>query len=287
MPARFRASQRTMTSIAIATFLSLALAAGPCLAQSPPRRIGPAEGLGFGLQDVGRYERCLTRARSAPQEAFDEAKSWSARGGGDAARHCAALALLHGGEPALAAEQLEQLANAMEKRPAALRAEILAQASHAWLAVDDLPRARMAATAALRLDGRNPEIWIDRAEALAAAGAYWEAIDDLNRALELDPRRAEALAFRAAAYRHVDAKDLAREDVDRALALNPRLPEAWLERGILDRLAGDAAGARRAWLQVLVLDADGPAGDAARESIAALEHKLDPAGAERTRPARR
>lgn len=273
-----------LRSLLALTLIGLSVIAA---AQAPPRRIGPADGLGFGLQDVGRYERCLSRARSAPQAAFDEAKAWASRGGGDAARHCAALALLHGGEAELAAEELEQLANTMGSRPAALRAEILAQAARAWLAVDDLARARMAATAALRLDARNPEIWIDRAEALAGARAYWEAIDDLNRALDIDPKRAEALVFRAAAYRHVEVADLAREDVDRAIEINPQLAEAWLERGILNRIAGDVAAARRDWLRVLVLDADGPVGDAARDNIAELELKLAPSAAERPRPVRR
>ncbi|MBM3522075.1 MAG: hypothetical protein FJX57_03895 [Alphaproteobacteria bacterium] len=276
-----------MTALAAAIALSLLLDASLAAAQSPPRRIGPQDGLGFGLQDVGGYERCLARARSAPKEGLDDAKAWAARGGGYAARHCAAIALLHGGELELAAEQLEQLANVMTGRPAAIRAEILAQAARAWLGVDDLPRARIAASAALRLDPRNAELWVDRAEALAAASAYWEAIDDLNRALELDPKRAEALVFRAAAYRRVDALELAREDVRRALALDPRLAEAWLEHGILARMAGELAVARRAWLQVLVLDADGPAGDAARENIAALEHRDAPAPVDRPRPPRR
>lgn len=276
-----------MRACAVLLVVAIVLASMPAPAQAPPRRIGAEDGLGFGLQEVGGYERCLARARSSPQDGLVEAKAWAARGGGDAARHCAAIALLHGGEPELAAEQLEQIANAMATRPAPIRAEILAQAARAWLAIDDQPRARMAAAAALRLDPRNPELWIDRAEALAAAKAYWEAIDDLNRALELDPKRADALAFRASAYRRVEAVELAREDVRRALALDPRLAEAWLEHGILARMAGELAVARRAWLQVLVLDADGPAGDAARENIAALEHRDAPAPIDRPRLPRR
>ena len=196
--------------------------------------------------------------------------------GGDQARHCAALAMLHGGAAELAGEELEKLAQDMRKSPPVLRAEIMAQAARAWLTAEDLPRARQAATAALLLNPGSAEIWIDRAETLAAAGSYWEAVDDLNRALEIDPRRAEALVFRASAYRRLDAVDLAREDIDRALKLAPRLAEAWLERGILNRMQGDVPAARRDWLQVLVLDPEGPAGDAARDNIERLEYKLEP-----------
>ncbi len=249
----------------------------------PPIQAG---GVGFDLQDIGVYERCIGHAQTAPAAAFEEAQAWRNRGGGDQARHCAALAMLHAGAPELAAEELESLAKGMRDQNPALRAEIMAQAARAWFTAEDLPRARSVATAALQLNPRSAELWIDRAETLAAAGSYWEAVDDLNRALEIDPRRAEALVFRASAYRRLDAVELAREDIDRALALAPRLAEAWLERGILNRLKGDVPAARRDWLQVLVLDAEGPAGDAARDNIERLEFKLEPAAAAPRAPRR-
>ncbi len=257
----------------------------PALAPTtrPAVQAGP---VGFGLQDVGAYERCIGHAQTAPAAAFEEAQNWRTRGGGDQARHCAALAMLHGGAAELAGEELEKLAQDMRSKSPVLRAEILAQAARAWLTADDLPRARQAANAALLLNPGSAEIWIDRAEMLAAAGNYWEAVDDLNRALEIDPRRAEALVFRASAYRHLDAVDLAREDIDRAMKVAPRLAEAWLERGILNRMKGDMPAARRDWLQVLVLDPEGPAGDAARDNIERLEFKLEPATAAPRAPRR-
>ena len=76
------------------------------------------------------------------------------------------------------------------------------------------------------------------------------------------------------------------EDANRAVELNPRLPDAWLERGILNRHKNDIRAARRDFLQVLVLDAEGPAGDAARANIERMELKLDnqPAPAPARRP---
>ena len=255
-------------------------------ATAPSRPVAQAGPVGFGLQDIGTYERCVGHAQAAPAAAFEEAQAWRSRGGGDQARHCAALAMLHGGAAELAAEELEKLAQDMRSQAAILRAEVMAQAARAWLIAEDLPRARQAASAALLLNPDNAEIWIDRAEMLAASGKYWEAVDDLNRALELDPRRAEALVFRASAYRRLDAVDLAREDIESALKLTPRLAEAWLERGILNRLKGDVPAARRDWLQVLVLDADGPAGEAARDNIERLEYKLEPSTATPRTPRR-
>jgi predicted TPR repeat methyltransferase len=77
--------------------------------------------------------------------------------------------------------------------------------------------------------------------------------------------------MRAAAQRRMGALDLAARDVRRALELAPELPEAWLERGILERMAGRPDAARAAWIRVLAADPDGPSGDAARAQIEDLE----------------
>jgi tetratricopeptide (TPR) repeat protein len=250
---------------------TVAPAAGPTAAAPPPS--GSA---GFGLQDIDPYARCVARAQATPIAGYNEAQAWRAQGGGEAARHCGALALLYGGDPALAAQEFEQLAGDMKLRPAAVRAQILSQAARAWFAAEENARAQQAASAALSLDVADPDLWIDRAEILAASNQLWEAVDDLNEAIDREPRRADALVIRAAAYRRLDARDLARDDIERALAIDPRIPEAWLERGILNRMAGDLGAARRDWLQVLDLDADGPAAEIARANIEALETSQPP-----------
>lgn len=262
--------------------------AAPAAGRAEPSAPAPerGNGLGFGLQEIDPYARCVARAQSAPLAAYNEAQVWRAKGGGDAARHCAALALLQGGEPALAAEEFERLARDMRLRPATVRAQILSQAARAWFAAADNQRAHAAASAALELDVADPDLWIDRAEILAAADRLWEAVDDLNQAIDREPRRADALVIRAAAYRRLDARELALDDLERALAIDPRIPEAWLERGMLNRLAGDLGAARRDWLHVLVLDAEGPAGEAARANIQSLEASQPPPPAP-PRPLRR
>ncbi len=261
-------------AVRVPALLLLALIAVDAAAQAPARR--PAQRLPIANEDARAYDTCLVAARKEPAKTYEDAQVWRVRGGGDAARHCAAVAMLEWGEPRTAAAQLERLAIDLRARDPALRAEVLAQAAQAWLVAGDAERANAAATTtAIEIAPRNPELWIDRAEALALAKNYWEAIDDLNNAVELDPRRADALAFRAAAYRFVDVNDLAFEDAERAIAVDPKLADAWLERGILNRLKGNLAGARRDWLQVLVLDPEGAAGDAARANIERLELKLD------------
>jgi len=250
-------------------FLLLAIAA-PALAQyrQVPR-------LPAGISPEGeRYERCLAQAVKTPGDAFEEALAWQAQGGAEAARHCAAVALLYNNQPEAAAMRLEQLAQDMRLQPAGRRAEVVAQAGRAWLEGRNVTRAAAAFSAALELSPDNPEIWIDRAEAYANAANYWEAIDDLNRAIELDRRRADAYTFRAAAYRFVKEYGLAMEDAARAVELAPNLADAWLERAILNRLKSDVPAARRDFLQVLLLDPDGAAGDAARANIESMELKL-------------
>ncbi|MGQ0665163.1 MAG: tetratricopeptide repeat protein [Pseudomonadota bacterium] len=251
------------------SILALAVGLGPALAQTPPLelRLAPAE--------RGEYGACMLRAGREPAAAFEQALAWRDFGGAEAARHCAAVALFHLGQPAQAALRLEQLATDMPAFPPGWRAEILGQAGQAWLAARQPARAHAALGAALALAPAAVELWIDRAQAAFAAALYWEAIDDLNRALELDPDRAEALAFRAAAYRFLDSLDLALEDAERALGLAPDLAEARLERGILHRLRGNIAAARADWLAVLLIDPDSPAADAARDHIERLELKLE------------
>lgn len=256
--------------IVIATLVLLG--AAPAAAQAP---LEPFPGLATSLEEVAAYQRCIATAAENPDDGFEQAMAWRDSGGGNAARHCVAIALFHLGQPAPAAVRLEELAEGARTAPAVVRARVLAQAGSLWRLSGDFERSHAALTTAIEVAPDQPDLLVDRAATLAAAKNYWEAIDDLNRAIDLEPRYGMAYAFRAAAYRYVDSLDLARDDAERAVRLAPDLPEGWLERGILRRLAGDAAGARADWLRVLVLDADGAAGDAARANIERLELRLE------------
>ena len=104
---------------------------------------------------------------------------------------------------------------------------------------------------------------------------YFEAIDDLNRALDLSPRRIDALLVRASTYRYLGQLDLARDDVERALAIDPEHPDALLEHGVIARAAGDKNAARQDFLTVLKLTSEGPAGDAARLNLEAMDVRVE------------
>jgi tetratricopeptide (TPR) repeat protein len=219
------------------------------------------------------YADCMALAQRQPEDALGSAEAWEQRGGGDAAKHCAAVALIGMEKYADAAMRLEELGRSMPADKAPLAAQILAQAGIAWQSVDDYERALAAQTAAVQLAPQDVGIRIDRSTTRFFLGECWEAIDDLNEANELAPDRPDILVFRASAYRCVEAYDLAREDIDKALQLKPDDAEALLERGTLRHLAGDADGARADWLKVAEDAAGTPAADAAQMNLERLDVK--------------
>jgi len=222
------------------------------------------------LADGADYERCLAMLRDDPEGALAFAEAWDATGGGEGARHCAALAQLTVGEPDRAAEQLERLAIASRAGPAA-RAAVFAQAGQAWMMAGDPARAFAATTMAITLSPADPDLLTDRSIALGTMARYAEALADLDRALALDPERTEALVYRAAALRNLDHANDALDSVNRALTISPDNPEALLERGILFQLRNDTAAARADWLRVISVAPDTPTADLAQQNLALNE----------------
>lgn len=227
-----------------------------------------------------KYKECMNLARNSPKQGFEEALAWGGLGGGEAARHCAATALMGLGQFAEASRRFESLAQNSkrgDREGNAFRAELLAQAAQARLMNGEAEMAEAILTAALKLKPLGIDLMIDRATARAARKSYFEAIDDLNRAIELDPGRADAYAFRASAYRYLDQLDLAGEDAERALELDGLNPEALLERGIIRRLGGDDNGARRDWMKILTRLPDSPAARSAQANLEKMDVVTQPA----------
>jgi len=217
------------------------------------------------------YAACMSLTGTTPAEALASAGAWEAQGGDDAARHCAAVAMIGLGRYDEAAVRLETLATDLDPAEVNLRIGVLAQAGQAWLLAADAEHALATQTLALELAPDNVELLIDRSVSLATLSRYWEALDDLNRALDLAPDRPDILIFRASAYRYLETLDLARDDVDRALSLEPDNPDGLLERGILKRLAGEPEAARDDWRRVLAVAEDTPAAEIARGNLARLD----------------
>ena len=252
-----------MKKTALATLsIFLALAAGQ----------GQAQQAGPEFLQEREYQICIHLARTEPETAFEQSLSWADAGGGPAALHCGAIALINLGHYKEAATRLEKLSKSLpDETPPGIAAEILAHAGLSWLEADDLSRAFAALTSALELSPANPDILTDRATVLFLSGKYWESIDDLNKAIDVAPDQTEALTLRASAYRHVDTLELALDDATRALELDPNQPEALLERGIIYRLMGENDNARKDWLHLVDIHEGRPAADHAQRNLELLD----------------
>ncbi|HIJ63779.1 MAG TPA: hypothetical protein HPQ04_13890 [Rhodospirillaceae bacterium] len=235
---------------------------------APPQAASPAE----VIDEPAQYRHCISLARQKPTDGWEEALAWSSMGGGEPARHCAAIALIGLGQFEEAANRLETLAG-QSRANAKTRAGMLDQAGQSWLLAERPERANAALTTALQLMPDAPDLLVDRAQSLAAAKNYREALADLDRALAVAPDRADALTFRATAKRFLDDQAGAAADAAKALAVDPLYQDAWLEDGIIKRLRGDDNGARKSWLKVLELAPASTAADSARHNIEVLDVK--------------
>jgi regulator of sirC expression with transglutaminase-like and TPR domain len=219
------------------------------------------------------YEDCMTLARRVPADGYESALAWQGQGGGDPARHCAAVALIGMGKFTEAAERLESLGAAMAPRQPALAAGAFAQAGQAWTMAGETRRALDAAGAGLKLAPDDADLLLDRAIAFATLGDFTAAVADLDRAHTLAPERADVLVYRASAWRLRKDLTKARADIDAALALEADNAEALLERGNIRRLTSDMTGARQDWLQVVEIAGGTPAADAAKANLEKLDVK--------------
>jgi tetratricopeptide (TPR) repeat protein len=223
--------------------------------------------------EAQEYADCLDRAERSPRTAFERALAWRDEGGGFAARHCAAVALVAAEHYPDAADRLERLAEDMHAAGHPRTAETLAQAGNAWLLAGFNERAVFVFTAALGLVPNNPDLLIDRARAHAAAERYDQAAADLDLALAGAPERVDALVYRASARRRLDRLGDAAEDLAVALALDADHPEGLLERGMVRLALGDPAAARRDWLRLLDVMPEGPTAELARTNLEKLDVK--------------
>lgn len=225
------------------------------------------------IEGAEEYRTCLILAKQKPMQGWEEALAWQSLGGGEAARHCAAIALIGLGKHADAATRLETLANE-SVRDDGVRAEMLAQAAQAWQLAGNLTRADAAQRGALTLAPGHPDILLDHAVLLAQVNHYGEAAEVLTAVLRRQPNRVEALTLRASAFRYLDNLPGAEDDVNQALKLDPDFADALLERGMLKRMRGDDAAAREDWLRAIAAAPDSEAADTARANLEKLDVKV-------------
>lgn len=262
--------------------LSLALAgtiASPALAA----KLSPLDDT--SLPGVSRYERCLALAKRSAREASAAAEVWHEQGGGAAALHCAALALVSSHRYAEAAVRLDQAAQDKNAGDTGLRAELFDQAGNAWLLAGQPQKADASLTQGLALAPKDSDLLFDRARARAAHKDWNGAEADLTALLDADANRADVLVLRASARHALGRKADARADIERALQVYPGYPEALVERGSMKYEAGDVTGARADWQQVVHEVPDGDAAAAARQRLQDTDPTAAPAAPAPAKPA--
>ncbi|MBX3499327.1 MAG: tetratricopeptide repeat protein [Alphaproteobacteria bacterium] len=250
----------------------------------------PAWAQGPSLDPARRYSACMAQARAEPVKALNAAQEWLKDGGGMAARHCIAIALYGAGQFVEAGAQLEQLGREMTGQSAQLRAEAFAQAGQAYQAARLGEKALSMQNAAILLDPRNADIWVDRSITFAAVSAWREAASDLSRALQLSPDRPDVLVLRAAAWRNAGDSAKALADAEAALKLEKDYPDALLERGLARRLRNDRAGSDADLKRVIALAGeDSDLGRRAKDAMrgAALAKQPAPPPRRPTQPAKK
>jgi tetratricopeptide (TPR) repeat protein len=240
---RFAARRKAVPVTIRLLLLAFAVAAGADAAGS------------FVLDDASlgarnRYDRCLELTRRSAEEALNASVAWQNRGGGPAAAHCGALALVALKRYPEAAKRLDQLGHE-NLGDAQERATLFDQAGNAWLLAHRGGEATNSFLAALALSPRDPDLLADRARAAALLGDWKAADTNLCAALKLDGNRADLLVLRASARHALGRKAEARSDVEAALRIVPDYPEALLERGTLKLEAGDLKGAKTDWQTVV------------------------------------
>ena len=215
-----------------------------------------------------QYDACLSRAQSDPAGALAQASAWSKKGGGVAADHCAALALVGLQRYSEAAERLDALARNPIAAEPSRKTALYDQAGNAWLLAGRADSAIASFTEALGIDPFDADLLTDRARALALKQNWAKAESDLSAALLVSPDRADLYVLRGSA-RHAQGHTAdARADFDRALRLQPRNGDALLERGTMKFEAGDRAGARADWQSAAAAAPGTPVAETAQQRLA-------------------
>ena len=177
------------------------------------------------------YDDCVAAVEAAPSAGRDYAESWSAEGGGKAAKHCAAIAALALGSPLSAGAMLLDLAKAETDPGAAARLSL--QAAEAFMEGNARPQAFAALRQTYEAAPDAPDVHM-AAATIYATGEEWAggilALTALARHADLS---ADAYALRAQAYLEQEDMQAAATDVTHALTLDPLLVDALVLRGRL------------------------------------------------------
>jgi tetratricopeptide (TPR) repeat protein len=218
-----------------------------------------------------QYAACMVLVDQSPDQALESAIEWEKQGGGDAAKHCQALALIGLKRYDDAAFTLEQIAQTLPQVKAPLAAQAFAQAAQAWRLAGKDQLALHDMNEGLSLAPQDVDLLVDRAALYGESGMFFEALDDLNAAVDLAPSRADIYVYRASTYIDLNELELAGDNLNKALDLAPDYPEALLQRGRLRAVMGEKDAARADLMKVLEIAPKSAIAEAAQRQLEKID----------------
>ncbi len=225
----------------------------------------------------GRYKKCLDQVATDPQAALQSFRYWREvdEWQGGPALHCEALILTALRQYGDAAQRLEQIVSENLIADATLNATILGQAGNAWILAKRGDLALATLNRAIELNGKDLELYVDRARAYAMLDSWDLAIADLDKVIGAAKPNADHLVLRGTAKRHQKKYEAARADIAQALVISVNHGGALLERGILKQIQGDVDGARKDWVLVVTTNPKTEEAEAAQARLQKLDLKTD------------
>src|SRR6185369_1984898 len=156
-------------------FLCISLGSGGGWAQD-----GSQDGALSEAENAKQYQACMLLVERAPSDALESAVAWGKKGGGDAARHCEALAYIGLKQYEDGALALERIAQTMPQVKAELAAALFGQAATAWTEADNLQLALHDVNEGLKLQPKSVDLLVFRAKIYVNSAAFPDELNDLN-----------------------------------------------------------------------------------------------------------
>lgn len=248
---------------------SLIAAAMVCASPLAAQTVGPPD------PREKRFNDCLDFAIDDPAGGVTNASEWVNNGGGYIARHCLGFAYARQQRWQNAADSFSQAAQEAQTAGDARRsASLWVQAANAALA-NRQPSSSIAfldsALSAGVLEGQALGLaHLDRARALVALDQLEAAREEFVLVQRYVPEDPLGWLLSATLERRLNNLDRAKADIAVALSLGPQEPDILVEAGAIAVLSGDVVAARKAWGQVVTINAPGPARVSAQDYLRQL-----------------
>lgn len=230
-----------------------------------------------------RYAACVEDISVDPTRAYGAASQWRSSAKSELettrAMHCEALALSALEAYSSAAKLLLRITKLSRMNEPEQRADLFAQAGHAFLLADKPKRALDAFDAGLgeitleAAPSPAAVLYMGRSRVFAAQEKWQEAILELDTVLQDMPHHEGALLERAALYRSMGDLIAAAGDLATFMSMWPDRANGLLERGFLRLDARDYAGAKLDFERVVALSPESVEAVRARVELGKMAYR--------------